>query len=69
MRLSLLQPGEPFDESKLAKPSDWDKLDVDVDIKEIEEKIDKQLDETRAEIAAEKAAKEAKKKEKQQQKA
>ena len=56
---------KPFDESRLAKPSDWAELD-DFDTEEALEAMSKRVEETfleaKEEVAKEKAAKKAKKK-------
>ena len=59
-------PGQDFDESRLVKPGDWDKLaaadDDDDDLQELEAQMEADFAALKAEVTAEKARAEPKRK-------
>ena len=63
--LTSMLPGQKFDESRLVKPGDWDKLAADADdddLLDFEARMESDFAALKAEVAAEKAKGETKSK-------
>ena len=63
--LASMLPGQKFDESRLVKPGDWDKLAADADdddLLDFEARMESDFAALKAEVAAEKAKGETKSK-------